>query len=87
MLNKSNNCDKNRQCDNCGKVGALEKRITRIYGRGQDALIIENIPVIVCPHCGASYLEAKTLHEIERIKLHRKSFAKQRPVDVAVFAC
>jgi hypothetical protein len=27
---------------------------------------------------GASYLEAKTLHEIERIKLHRKSFAKMK---------
>lgn len=54
MLNKSNNCDKNRQCDNGGKVGALEKRITRIYGHGQEALVIENIPVIVCSHCGAS---------------------------------
>ncbi len=86
MLNKSSNCDTNRQCDNCGKMGATEKRITRIYGHGQEALIIENVPVIVCPHCGASYLEAKTLHEIERIKLHRKRFTTQRAIDVAAFA-
>ena len=64
----------------------IEKRITRIYGRGQNALVIENVPVIVCPQCGASYLEAKTLHEIERIKLHRKSFAKKKSLDVAAFA-
>ncbi len=31
-------------------------------------------------------MEAKTLHEIEHIKLHRKSFAKQKAMDVAAFA-
>jgi YgiT-type zinc finger domain-containing protein len=47
-----------RKCDNCGKIGAIQKRITRIYGRGQNALVIENVPIISCPHCGASYLES-----------------------------
>jgi len=86
MHSKSNNRNMKKRCDNCGKAGVIEKRITRVYGRGQNALIIENVPVIVCPQCGASYLEAKTLHEIERIKLHRKSFAKKRPLDVVAFA-
>jgi len=86
MINKSNKRNEKRRCDNCGIAGVIEKRITRIYGQGQDALIIENVPIIVCPHCGASYLEAKTLHEIERIKLHRKSFARPRAIDVAAFA-
>ena len=86
MLNRSDNHNSKRKCDNCGKAGVIEKRITRIYGRGQNALVIENVPVIVCPQCGASYLEAKTLHEIERIKLHRKSFAKKKSLDVAAFA-
>ncbi len=86
MIGKANSRYQKRRCDNCGKAGAIEKRITRIYGRGRNALVIENVPVIVCPHCGASYLEAKTLHEIERIKLHRKSFAKSQALDVATFA-
>jgi YgiT-type zinc finger domain-containing protein len=86
MLDRSVTHAKKRRCDNCGKSGAIEKRITRVYGRGSNALIIENVPVIVCPYCDASYLEVKTLHEIERIKLHRKSFAKQKPLDVATFA-
>jgi hypothetical protein len=41
---------------------------------------------VVCPHCGESYLTAETLLEIERIKLHRRSFAKSRSVPVASFA-
>ena len=34
--------------------------------------VIENIPVMTCPHCGESYFEAETLHEIERIKARKK---------------
>jgi YgiT-type zinc finger domain-containing protein len=73
-------------CDTCGQEGARVRHVTRSYGQGKDLLVIENIPVVSCPHCGESYLTAETLHEIERIKLHRKSFAQERPVSVAVFA-
>lgn len=86
MHNNSNDRNRKTKCDNCGKPGTMEKRITRVYGKGRNTLVIENVPVIVCPHCGTSYLEAKTLHELERIKLHRKSFAKQKSLDVAAFA-
>jgi YgiT-type zinc finger domain-containing protein len=72
-------------CEICGKEGARIRRVTRSYGRGEDLLVIENIPLVSCPHCGASYFTAETLHEIERIKLHRQSFAIKRPVAVADF--
>lgn len=72
-------------CDICGKEGARIRRITRSYGKREKLLVIENVPVISCPHCGESYLTAETLHEIERIKLHRKSFAVKRPISVANF--
>ena len=73
-------------CDICGKEGAKIRRVARTYGKGNNLLVIENVPVVSCPHCGESYLTAETLHEIERIKLHRKSFAVERPVEVARFA-
>lgn len=73
-------------CDICGRERARLRRVARTYGKGEDILVVENIPVVSCPHCGESYLTAETLHEIERIKLHRKSFATERPVEVAIFA-
>ena len=73
-------------CDICGKDGALVRRISRSYGRGANLLVIENIPIVSCPHCGESYLIAETLHEIERIKLHRRARAQERAVAVAQFA-
>jgi YgiT-type zinc finger domain-containing protein len=72
-------------CDICGQEGARVRHVPRSYGEGDDLLVIENVPIVSCPRCGESYLTAETLHEIERIKLHRQSFAKERPVSVAVF--
>lgn len=73
-------------CDICGKEGARIRKVTEAYGKGKDLLLIENIPMVSCPNCGESYFTADTLHEIERIKLHRKNFAEERPVKVAAFA-
>ena len=73
-------------CDICSESGAQIRLVTRSYGKGATLLVIENVPVVTCPHCGESYLTAETLHEIARIKLHRHSFAKPRPVAVASFA-
>ena len=73
-------------CDICGRPGARVKLVSRSYGRGANLLVIENVPVVSCPHCGESYLTAETLHEIERIKLQREFFAVQRSVPVAEFA-
>ena len=74
------------RCAVCGKAGVLHRRLTRTFGRGASLLVIENVPVIACPHCGESYLTAETLQEIERIKLHRRSLSKKRSVATVSFA-
>jgi YgiT-type zinc finger domain-containing protein len=72
-------------CEICGKRGARTRKITEAYGKGNDLLSIEDIPMISCPNCGERYFTADTLHEIERIKLHRRSFAEEKAVEVASF--
>ena len=72
-------------CDICGQEGARARHVTRSYGKGEELFVIENVPVISCPHCGESYLTAETLHEIERIKRHRQNLAIERSVPVANF--
>ena len=76
----------NITCDICGKSKAQVRHATRSYGKGENLLVIENIPVISCTSCGESYMTAETMHEIERIKLHRKNFATERPIAVAEYA-
>jgi len=74
------------KCDLCGKDGVKTKKVSRSYGKGLGLFIIENVPVFSCPNCGESYLSADTLHEIERIKLHKDALAKKRNVPVIFFA-
>lgn len=75
---------KSEICKTCGGEAQI-KYVKRSCGKGANLLVIENVLVISCANCGESYLTAETLHEIARIKLHRKSFAKKRNVAVAEF--
>jgi YgiT-type zinc finger domain-containing protein len=73
-------------CNLCGESGAQVRQVSRSDGTGVTLFVIENVPIVSCPHCGESYLTAETLHEIERIKLHRRAWAQELPVAVAAFA-
>jgi YgiT-type zinc finger domain-containing protein len=55
-------------CDMCGKSGAVVRQVSRSYSKGTDLFVIENVPIVSCPHCRESYLTAETLHELESIK-------------------
>ncbi len=72
--------------DVCSKSGARTIHVTKSYGKAESLLVIENVPVVSCPRCGESYLTARTLREIERIKRNRTDIAVERPIPVAVFA-
>jgi YgiT-type zinc finger domain-containing protein len=78
--------NENLICDVCGKARARILHISKSYGNGADLLVIENVPIVSCPHCGESYLTARTLREIENIKRNRSNYATERPVPVAVLA-
>ena len=68
----------NMICDMCGRDGARVRKVTEAYGKRKDLLVIENIPMVSCPHCRESYFTAETLHEIERII----SDPRKTPLDV-----
>ncbi|PZS00114.1 MAG: YgiT-type zinc finger domain-containing protein [Candidatus Chloroheliales bacterium] len=70
--------------DICGEEGGEIIRVTKVFGEGDDMLIIENIPMISCAN-GEGYFTAETLHEIEGMKMHRDVFATKREVLVARF--
>ena len=72
-------------CDNCGKKRARVRRVTRSYGRGRSAFLVEGVPMVTCPDCGESYFTAETLQEVERIRLHWRELATDRKLLVAKF--
>ena len=72
-------------CEICGRDGARVRHVTRSYGKGADLLVIENVPIVSCPHCGGAYLTAETMHELDKIKSDRRTRATSRPVAVATY--
>ncbi|MCR4314789.1 MAG: type II toxin-antitoxin system MqsA family antitoxin [Planctomycetes bacterium] len=77
--------DEKLTCELCGKHSAKVRRVTRTFGKGENLLLVENVPVVFCQSCHESYVSASTLHEIERIKKNRKQLAKSKPVDTVKF--
>jgi YgiT-type zinc finger domain-containing protein len=69
-------------CDLCGKPGARLRQVSETHGKGRELLVIENVPMVDCPHCGEAYFTAETLHEVERLKRQRRARAVARPVAV-----
>lgn len=67
-------------CDCCGESGVIEKHVTRSFGKGNRVVVIDSIPMLVCPHCGENYFTASTLQEIERLRMHREGLAVQSMV-------
>ena len=72
------------RCKVCGQEGAQAVTITETYGKGRNLIMVENVPMISCHHCGESYFTAKTLHALEAIRQQAQSFG-ERPVKVADF--
>lgn len=69
-------------CDLCGQPGARLRHVSETHGKGRDLLVIENVPMVDCPHCGEAYFTAEALREVERLKRQRRARAVARPVAV-----
>ena len=61
------------------------RRVTKSFGRGRSAFLIEGVPVVACESCGQSYMTAQTVQEIERIRLHWRQLAVEKKIRVAKF--
>jgi YgiT-type zinc finger domain-containing protein len=72
-------------CDVCGFESARVRRLPRSYGTGSSLLVIEQVPVVSCPNCGASYLTAQTIQAIEQIKQNRGDRSEAKAIAVASF--
>lgn len=73
------------KCELCGTQAAAIKKTTKSFGRGDNLVVIENIPIVHCSSCHESYLTADTARELDRIRKNRRSLGKAKRVLVASF--
>lgn len=62
-------------CVNCGKQAAYEIRRDELFGSGEKAVIVENIPMVKCLNCGIVYLEPEVSRKIDEVCTHPEQYA------------
>ena len=72
-------------CDSCRKKAARVRRMTRMYGTGRSAFLVEGVPIVSCGSCGESYLTAQSLKELDPIRRGWRKLAVKRLVPAAKF--
>ena len=73
------------QCDMCGAYSARIRRVNRTQGKGEEMILVQNIPLVICRDCGQSYFTAATLRHLEEIRSTRYTHTTSRPILVAAF--
>jgi YgiT-type zinc finger domain-containing protein len=72
-------------CAFCGKEEVRTRKLPQTFGEGDDLFIIEQVPVMSCPHCGENYLTSDTIRALDEILDERRTVAAKRPVLVTTF--
>jgi len=71
-------------CDFCD--GTLEpKSVTVDWRRGGRLVVIENVPALVCNHCGERYYAQAVMKQMEEIARSKRSAKRTIKVPVARF--
>ena len=56
-----------KRCFVCKHDGIKHGTSSRMFELDDGIVIIKNVPCLVCQNCGETYLETKTVIEMERI--------------------
>ena len=72
-------------CPSCGYSGLRQRYVTRSCGTGDSVVVIEHIPMLLCPHCGEGHFTPHTLRAIDRMQAERDAFPSIRQAPVLVF--
>ena len=70
-------------CEICGVKAARTVKRPQVLGRGEKMVLVDNVPVIACKHCGESYMTSETMHKLDKLRTNEKEAI--RKIDVAEF--
>jgi YgiT-type zinc finger domain-containing protein len=75
-----------KPCAFCGTAGVKTVYKTKLFGKGENALVIENVPVRHCDTCGEGYYDPEVSQMIDDILAHPEKQAVMRQISVVSLA-
>lgn len=73
-------------CAFCGTLGVTTSYKTKLFGKGEKAVVIEDVPVRYCDNCGESYYDPEVSQMIDDILAHPEKQAVTRQISVVSLA-
>ena len=73
-------------CGICGHQAARLIKRPQVLGKGAAMIVIEDVPVIACRHCGESYMTAGTMHRLDQVRRGQDLLPERYQIPVAAFA-
>lgn len=73
-------------CAFCGHHAVKTVYKDKLFGKGENAIVIENLPLQQCGHCGESYYEPETSQLLDEILGHPEKQPVIRQVNVISLA-
>ena len=86
MTNEINHQQNLGLCAFCGHLAAKTVYKDKLFGKGINAIVIENLPLQQCGNCGETYYEPETSRLIDEVLGHPEKLSVIRQVNVVSLA-
>lgn len=86
MIDESNEQRSPELCAFCGAPGVKTVHKDKLFGKGEKAVVIENLPVQQCGNCGESYYDPAISQLVDEILAYPERRAVTRQVNVVSLA-
>ena len=78
--------EKTYDCAVCGKPAARKTMMSKVFGRGVNRVLIEDILTYSCRNCGSQYLDGATMDAIDEIRAHPAAHTTSQIIAAAKLA-
>ena len=74
------------KCAVCGEFAAYAITVTKVFGRGNKQILVEDIPAYNCNHCHQQYLDGATMDAIDAIRKNPAAYVQPRTIGAVKMA-
>ncbi len=74
------------RCHVCGKTDARQERVHEVFDIEGRAVRVENIPAMICTHCGEPVLSRETTEKVRQMIHGNATPVKSVQMDVFAFS-
>jgi YgiT-type zinc finger domain-containing protein len=71
------------ECAYCHEVAAREVVLPQVYGSGEELIIIEKVPSMLCDSCGQCYINDATMKKVDEVLSNPDKHTKNKIIRVA----